>query len=799
MRVQPAFRTFVTTLVATAAALAAGSLPTPARAQATVPPRQAQQTSAPTLEEVVVSARKREESLLDVPLAISVLSEQDIQAKGIAELDDIAAFSPGFFYGGPSVGANARNNRRMIIRGMQFNTDVQTKQGATLFIDGAPVLGAEFGRLRGIERVEVIKGPQSAYFGRSTFAGAINLITRNPRSEWGGDVSADLGNYGTIDVGATLEGPIVSENYAFRLDATLYETDGQYRNAGGAFEKLGQRETRDVALTFYATPTDNFTAKVRAHYWEDEDGPPPGFTYASGNAQDAFNCNLGGNSPAVNGMNNWVCGTPRQPVPAEISLDTVVTPDVALRLSNTGPGQSFLLGPWLDGYGLKRRANEFSLYLDYAFGNGVTVSSISAWHENAYRTLDDLDRRATESRGLARNWVQLGDNVREDFSQELRVTSAQDGRLKWLLGANYSDITARTAAASRLLGTWSSGTGITTNAVETIGVFGAVSYDITDRWIVNLEGRYQEDEVTDGVERGATLSDTFTSETPRLILEYKPSEDQTWYASYAQGTRPGSFNPNVVTLPPSVLACLLEGAGADIAVPEEELDSYELGFKGRLFDGRMQLTAAAYYGEWRKQNNRGGPLCRFPDGTTQTVFVTGTGGSTDLQGIELEMQFAATDALTLEATFAFNDTKILVRDCADCLGILGFREIAGLDNEFSRTPRVSGTASVNYRGSFGNGMGWFARGDYIFRGSTWATEANVAETGDQQLVNLRAGIERDDWSLEVYGNNVFEDDTFPGFQRFTDGSVSSTAVMLTAGLAEQATYGVRATYRFGAR
>jgi iron complex outermembrane receptor protein len=757
------------------------------------------QGATPVLEEITVSARKREESLLDVPLAISVLSAKDIQAKDIEELDDIAAFTPGFFYGGPSVGSNSRNNRRMIIRGMQFNTDVQTKQGATLFIDGAPVLGAEFGRLRGIERVEVIKGPQSAYFGRSTFAGAINLVTRKPRNEWGGDVSVDYGDFGTHDIGATLEGPFASEALAFRLDVSDYSTDGQYRNAGGRGEKLGQRGTRDAALTFLATPNESFSAKLRLHYWEDEDGPAPGFTYASGNAADAFNCNLGGNSPVINGMNNWICGVPRQPTAAEISLDTVITPDVALRLANSGPGQVALLGPSLDHYGLKRKANEIGLFLDYQFAGGLTLSSISAWHANDFRSVDDLDRRATESRGLARNWVQIGDNEREDFSQELRLSSAQDQRLTWLLGANYSDIEARSVATARLLGTWSSGTGVSTNAVETTGLFAAAAYKITDRWIFNLEGRYQEDKVTDGVQLGATLSDTFTSTTPRAILEYKPGADQTWYASFSQGTRPGSFNPNVVTLPASVLPCLLAGAGADLSVPEEELDSFEVGFKGRLFDGRLQLTAAAYQAKWRKQNNRGGPLCQFPDGTTQTVFVTGTGGATDLQGIELETQFAATDRLTLEATFAWNDSEILNRDCADCLGILGFREIAGLGKEFSRAPQITGTASANYRGELGNGLGWFARGDYIYRGSTWATEANIAETGDQQLVNLRAGIERDAWSLEAYVNNALDNDTFTGFQRFTDGSVSATATMLTAGLPDKRMIGLRANYRFGAR
>ena len=94
------------------------------------------QASGPVLEEITVSARKREESLIDVPLTITVLSSEAIEDKGIRELNQMVDFTPGFFYGGPSVGSNSRNNRRLLIRGMQFNTDVQTKQGATMFIDG---------------------------------------------------------------------------------------------------------------------------------------------------------------------------------------------------------------------------------------------------------------------------------------------------------------------------------------------------------------------------------------------------------------------------------------------------------------------------------------------------------------------------------------------------------------------------------------------------------------------------------------------------------------------------------------
>ncbi len=195
------------------------------------------QNTAAGLEEVTVTARKRDEKLLDIPLTISVLTAKSIDEKGIRELNQVVDFTPGFFYGGPSVGSNSRNNRRLLIRGMQFNTDVQTKQGATLFIDGAPVLGAEIGRLSAIERIEVVKGPQSAYYGRSTFSGAINVITRNPGSEWQRTVRAEAASYGTTDLGFSIEGPILGDRLTFRFDASNYRTKGQYDNAGGLRRK----------------------------------------------------------------------------------------------------------------------------------------------------------------------------------------------------------------------------------------------------------------------------------------------------------------------------------------------------------------------------------------------------------------------------------------------------------------------------------------------------------------------------------------------------------------------------------
>ncbi|MEZ5512279.1 MAG: TonB-dependent receptor [Steroidobacteraceae bacterium] len=763
-----------------------------------------------------MTARKRDESLLDVPLTISVLTAEDIDAKAIEDLRDIVDYTPGFYYGGPSGGSNDRSSRRLIMRGMQVNTDVQTRQGAMVFIDGAPVLGAEIGATENAARVETVKGPQAAYFGRSTFGGAINIITRNPSMDsWNAKLNVGAGSYNALDYGVQAEGPIIADKLAVRFNASSRSTDGHYVNAANG-DRLGDRKTDDLALTLMAKPLENLTAKLRLHYWEDDDGPSASLGYGRTNGEDVFNCNLGGTALPIANGNNWVCGVPRFPNLNEINVDTTMTADFASILAGDPalcPGCGLLLGRnFLTKFGLRREAYEGTLVLDYEFANDWTLTSITATHSNKMARIEDLDRKATAQLGTAFDTKFLTHRDLSDFSQEIRLASSAQQRLKWLIGASYSDIEQLSLGVTRNnQGVWSSGiSGTTLNKVETIGIFGSLTYDFTDRLNVSLEARRQDDKVTDGsrgftrldggtVPAGQTLSGTFSSFTPRLIVDFKPTTNTTIYGIYAQGTRPGEFNAQLISplINATVLACIGASIYAGIEIPEEELDNYELGVKGRFWDGRLTMTAAAYYAEWRKQHNRGQTICPDANGVTRTFQSTGLGGATDLQGVELEFEIAATDELRISGTYAYNKTDILSRDCSDCLVILGEREIAGLHKEFSRTPKVSGTLSAAYNHRVSDRASWFSRLDYVYTGSQYATEANIAETGTANRVNLRFGVSLDGGlRIEAYGTNIFNDRTFDGYQRFDDQAFRGFH-MLTAGLPNKTTYGIRASYSFG--
>jgi iron complex outermembrane receptor protein len=420
------------------------------------------------LEEITVTARKRDESIQDAPYTITALTAADIEVKGINELQDIVSFSPGFFYSENAVGKNCRESRRLIFRGMNPRTDLMHRQAASVFIDGAPTIGPEFGSIESVERIEVLKGPQGAHFGRSTYTGALNIITKDPGSEFSGRVDVTSGQHGLSRHAITLDGPI-TESIGYRLSASSYETGGQYDNAAVAGQKLGARSTDDFALTLVFNPTDNLSAKLRYHTWKDSDGPDAAtaLDYRSGytNCQPGAMVNRLAYDP-INGLSHpvvpldYICGKVPMPSAAHIGMDTGSPRALAMLQSHTDGtfplwngvrSTPDLIAP--DHFGLERDAQEVSLNVDYDFDNGMNLNVIYAAHENSYGSHNDLDRRATENLDLAGQggaiWGSFWANhpadaqdlrmqAMEDSSWEVRLSSSDDQRLRWTVG--YSDI-----------------------------------------------------------------------------------------------------------------------------------------------------------------------------------------------------------------------------------------------------------------------------------------------------------------------------------------------------------------------
>ena len=750
------------------------------------------------VEEIVVTARKREENILDVPLAITALSASDIEDKGISEFKDIIAFTPGFHFAEHSVGRADRSNRILVIRGMHISQENDHQQAATVFVDGAPMHGSVIAGLEDAERIEVVRGPQSAYFGRATLSGAVNYVTKTPGQESKSKVVAEVGKYGTTNLGFSTEGPI-NDTTAYRIAISSQDTDGQYTAANSPTLKLGERSTVSFAGTLYFEPSDNFNAKLRYHTWEDEDGPGAAFGYGVNNGEALFNCNLPNSSLAArNGTNNWFCGVAPFPQDANIQYDAQMSPN-KVSLLNGVPTAGLSIdtitdNPFLNGFGFAREASQASLIMNWSLDSGISVTSITASNDNRWMALDDLDRRHnTDVPDSLRDVSLLNGRDLKDFSQEIRISSPQDQRLRWLLGVSKFSFEGKRTSGFHIFSSVRSLSLGNVFDIDTTGFFAAVEYDITDDLTINLEGRRQKDDVQEARSSGAEfVSGTFNSTTPRIALDYQMNDDVTLYASYGEGTRPGGFNVNLFGESQSVLD-QLASSGIYKEVEEEELEMSEFGIKASLMDGRAWMQAAIYQGDWSAQQAAGAFVGDIFYGGTAT------GGEIDLSGYEIEGAWAVSDNFKLEATISNNDSDIkILTDCADCTVLLGTSDISGMGKRKQRNPKSQRSLSGTLDGQMSNGTEWYLRADLLHTGSSYATDANVTETGSSNRVNMRYGIVKDNLRLELVGENLTNDKTFTNYQFLIDFAYLPPSVnrVLTGGLPDLRYYGVKATYSF---
>ena len=756
------------------------------------------QEGAALVEEIVVTARKREENILDVPLAITALSARDIENKGISEFKDIIAFTPGFHFAEHSVGRADRSNRILVIRGMHISQENDHQQAATVFVDGAPMHGSVIAGLEDAERIEVVRGPQSAYFGRATLSGAVNYVTKTPGQESKSKIVAEVGKYGTTNLGFSTEGPI-NDTTAYRIAISSQDTEGQYTAANTPTLKLGARQTVSFAGTLYFEPSDSFNAKLRYHTWEDDDGPGAAFGYGVNNGEALFNCNLPNSTLAArNGTNNWFCGVAPFPQDANIQYDAQMSPNKVSLLKGV-PTAGLSIDtitdiPFLHGFGFAREASQASLVMNWSLDSGISISSITASNDNRWMALDDLDRRHnTDVPDSLRDVSLLNGRDLKDFSQEIRISSPQDQRLRWLLGLSKFSFEGKRTSGFHIFSSVRSLSLGNVFDIDTTGIFAAIEYDITDNLTVNVEGRRQKDDVQEARSSGAEfVSGTFNSTTPRIAFDYQMSDDVTLYASYGEGTRPGGFNVNLFGQSQPVLDQLaLSGIYKEIE--EEELEMSEFGIKASLMDGRAWMQAAVYQGDWSAQQAAGAFV--------GDVFYggTATGGEIDLSGYEIEGAWAVSDNFKLEATISNNDSEIkTLSDCADCAVLLGTSDISGMGKRKQRNPKTQRSFSGTIDGQMSSGAEWYLRADLLHTGSSYMTDANITETGSSNRVNMRYGIVKDNLRLELVGENLTNDKTFTNYQFLIDFAYLPPGVnrVLTGGLPDLRYYGVKATYSF---
>lgn len=763
------------------------------------------------LEEVTVTARKVEENLMTVPLAVTAFSAKAIEDQGIKQLQDVMRMTPSFNFvnqqGGS--GRNDRSANSLVFRGLFLSNNVGVNAGGQLFIDGAPVLGAMPPPITDVARIEVLKGPQSAYFGRSTFSGALNFIMKEPGEDFGGNVTVEGSSFGSHDASVSVESPLFSDKLAGRITIRDFKRGGYYDNAGITGGELGEQTSQSVSGSIVWRPTDNLKVKFHGSVFEDDDGAPAQAgiksTEFNGRVDPSGNCVPFSQAPAgtaalgqaanSRASFGYFCGElpgvdSLSPLLFSGDYDTSPTPTNNAVFNPNPNWLVFGSGFKRDG-GIRRKASQADLRIDWEFGGGYTLSSLSATHFDKTMTLIDLNYRDARNRPNEfftpataatrtpwRQFLLVSQGRLKDWSQELRVVSPVENRFRWTLGANYIELTT---PGGTVYGLTPAGplftAAITEQEVNTPSVFGGAYFDLTDTITLGAEARYQEDELNQRVKIGTNglpptgvgaqpLNNTFTSFSPRISVDWKYAENSTLYALYSLGVRPGGFNAALVTSTPATLAQILAVVpNAGLTFEEEELVNYEVGLKSTWFGGRARTQLTLFKNEWKNGQVSNSIPVVAPGGVANLIGLTVNNGTADLQGLEFEGEIRATENLRVAATFGYNDTEVKsfgvgpggLPNCSDCNFIYGsFNGVIG--NELPTVPKITWSLSGDYSRRLTDNLDWFGRADYSFQGKKFTDFANATTVGDNQNLNLRLGVRNDKLTIEGFVTNATNED-----------------------------------------
>ena len=761
----------------------------------------AAEARGPTLEEVVVTARKREESLQDVPLPVTALSAADIANRQVTSLDDVAKFTPGLVFSK----VFGRATERPVVRGLASvlaGTNASVETGAAYFVDGIYYQGAiQSLDMNDVERVEVIRGPQSALYGRNTYSGAINFVTKRIGDTTTGSASASF-DTDERNLSARVAGRL-TDWLAGSVNGRYYDFDGQHVNQLTG-RNVGDESSNSFGVNLDITPTETTELRLRYQSTRDRDGTRPIF-FQSGGDNNCFpgTRSLGSyNSTSTDNPNQWYCGEVRpglvylndapvtRPGPAVIGIPATLRGQAPGSLIyDTRQGVPFS--------GVHRDAEFASAGFRWdIMGSGYNLVLNGGWRDEDLKTGADSDHSSVNIIGANINGVQpiaTGGSSTidtfQDWSSELRIESPQEDRLRWMVGIyhyEWENKIYRIDFAS--LG--GQDRPYQLSDIINTGYFGSIGFDFTDRLSASLEIRRAEErkgqidwtQVVNnqaGPTAAATYdsslrgNDEWKSTTPRATVDFKLNEDITLYAIYAKGYKPGGFNGAVA---------ISNGRPADESFLQEESVNYELGMKSQWFDRRLVLNVGVFKMKIDDMQLTT-PITNSVGAVTSIATNQGDG---EITGLEIESRYAVTDDFTVGFTYAMADTEFTTgiddfqwqitsgggifnpanpTDPARNLNGRGNASIAG--NPFPLAAKHTASLTGDYsRPVFGGDYRLYVNTDLSYTSKKNVQVHNTAYTGSALLAGARIGIETDSWRVGLYGRNLLNEDSLPGATRW---------------------------------
>jgi iron complex outermembrane receptor protein len=792
------------------------------------------------LEEIVVTARKRAEDILKTPVSVTAVTSEQLEQRGIATVSNLAEQTPGFNINNNSSGRADRSFQQLILRGFTPATTDSTP--VATFIDGVPVSSATaVMSITNPERIELLRGPQSAYFGRNTFAGALNVVNKEPGDKFGGSVTASIAQNNNYRLQGELEAPIVEDKVSFRVSGSKYAKDGSFKNGANPGETLGDQSNYTYNGLLVVKPSENLTIKAFGMASHDDDGPAAMGVIGAGQVTDAkgnvvvanqSNCGFTVTNAlfGITSTNRFICGTTPSLSSLSPASNTLVDSYVRSALAVTN---NRLIDPedGVQGYGLVRDYQHYHIAADYEIPDSAfTLTSLTGINREQWSSLSDIvnydssgivNTEYTATNGYRDYYSSsyLVESKSKDFSQELRVGYDDQGALRFVVGANYLNASARRTVSvlDDIIDNNSvNPSGKTRN--ETVSGFFGVTYDITDKLTASVEGRYQIDKlyayvsptadvvVTDdtfiaaGTYKAGSLlaSKKYENFLPRLIAQYQWTDEMMTYASVAKGVNPAALNSGVVNYTGET-AAYAKNLGLDVFVEPEKVTTWEAGLKGTADGGRLRYTFAAYFSQWRNQLNQVIQTFGTSGGRLVSVWGTLNAGGSDMKGLEFDGSYRLNHLITLNAAGSINDSKIKSYNSPLTTQLTGISDFSG--NELPSTSKYSASAGVLFNGDLDlwqDGT-WFTRVDYNYKSGMWSDVANIVKTQASHVVNLRAGVTKGDISLDVFVNNLFNEDAYTSI---TDNYIFSPTTTYAAynainvGLREERTVGVQVKVKF---
>jgi len=818
-------------LVAGVSVAALSAFAQPALAQA------AAEDDTSMVEELVVTAEKREQSLQDVPVAVSAFTSEKRDIAGITGIQDFVNFTPGMNYSGTD---------RVSLRGAGRNTFyIGNDPGVASYSDGFYSASSSelFKTPMFIERTEILRGPQGTLYGRNAIGGAINQISKRPSREFGGEIRASYGNYDRTRVEGVVSLP-VADNLRFKVGGSQdHQREGFIKNIGGANEGAKIKRTY-FEFQVEAEPTEQLDIFVRYNRssWDD--------TLGVGDR-----------------LSNLV--TPYDTTrPFGLIGSLQPNPQFGYATPNPGVTDPYVQNTNTDGYGQLRGNHVLTTTVTYDLGF-ADLKYIGGFQQYEYQTGGDGDGTSrTTAIAIPGMLVPYFPTQTTDFkenkryySNEINLTSNGDGPFRWILGVyqyeeeykqriqlanpNQAQLAtpltlAGTAAAPNPLRNYTD-IQATLNS-KAYAVFGQGTYEINDQFAVTAGLRYTKDKkdgtefqrlifqspavaggaaafdvstdtdpTTPGVQNFRSLADSWDAVTGVLNLDWTPDTDTLAYAKYSRGYKSGGF----------LLGTLSSQPRAD----QEQVDAFEVGLK-KTFARRLQVNAAAFYNDYKdlqlnlSQLNAAGTAA-----ANNFVNV-----DAEAYGVELEAIWKPIDNLDLSASYGYLHTEITRGCCfydpADPGALdpnatpsggsvvsngtrLVFQTLEG--SRIYQSPKHKFAGNANYTFEFEPGS-LILSATYTWTDKTYyqpfKSEANRVKAYDVADFRVLWNDAADRFTIIGYVKNAFDNEGFT-----SNGSTTPTAIFdipgsgvapnivqtrtaITRGLIQPRTYGVELQYRF---